>query len=102
MVVHALCSTPIKLNGKTQFPQEPPDPLPDPLPVVVVVGEDVDDPEDDELPREPPDPLPVVVVFIEDVDDPEDDVEDDPEDPGGEQVLAPVSWESIQFLKWLT
>ena len=76
MVVHALCSTPIKLNGKTQLPQDPPDPLPDPLPVVVVVGEDVDDPEDD--------------------------VKDDPEDPGGEQVLAPVSWESIQFLKWLT
>ena len=74
MVVHALCSTPIKLNGKTQLPQEPPDP--DPLPVVVVVGEDVDDPEDD--------------------------VEDDPEDPGGEQVLAPVSRELIQFLKWLT
>ena len=62
--------------------------------------------EKTQLPREPPvplpDPLPVVVVFIEDVDDPEDDVKDDPEDPGGEQVLAPVSWESIQFLKWLT
>ena len=76
MVVHALCSTPIKLNGKTQLPQDPPDPLPDPLPVVVVVGEDVDDPDAD--------------------------VEDDPEDPGGEHVLAPVSWELIQFLKWLT
>ena len=59
----------MKVNGKTQFPQELPDPLPEPLPEVV--GEDVDDPVD-------------------------------PVDPGGEQVFAPVNWESIQLLKWLT
>ena len=55
----------MKVKGKTQLPQEPPDPLPE------EVGEDVDDPVD-------------------------------PVDPGGEQVFAPVNWESIQFLKWLT
>ena len=74
MVVHALCSTPMKLKGKTQLPQEPLDPLPEPLPEPLpdVVGEDVEGPVDD------------------------------PVDPGGEQVFAPVSWESIQLLKWLT
>ena len=70
MVVQALCSTPMKLKGKTQLPQEPLDPLPEPLPDVV--GEDVEGPVDD------------------------------PVDPGGEQVFAPVSWESIQLLKWPT
>ena len=70
MVVQALCSTPMKLKGKTQLPQEPPDPLPEPVPDVV--GEDVEGPVDD------------------------------PVDPGGEQVFAPVSWESIQLLKWPT
>ena len=58
----------MKVKGKTQLPQEPPDPLPEPLPEVV--GEDVGDP-----------------------------VEDDPVDPGGEQVFAPVNWASIQSLK---
>ena len=70
MVVQALCSTPMKLKGKTQLPQEPLDPLPEPLPDVV--GEDVEGPVDDLV------------------------------DPGGEQVFAPVSWESIQLLKWPT
>ena len=72
MVVHAVCSTPMNVNGKTQLPQEElPEPLP--LPEVVVV---------------------VVVVVGEGV--------VDPVDPGGGQVVAPLIWESIQALKWLT
>ena len=47
-----------------------------------------------ELPDPLPEPLPEVVGAGGDV--------DDPVDPGGEQVFAPVNWESIQFLKWLT
>ena len=72
MVVHAVCSTPMNVNGKTQLPQvELPEPLP--LPEVVVV---------------------VVVVASEGV--------VDPVDPGGGHVVAPLIWESIQALKWLT
>ena len=53
-----------------------------------------------QLPQELPDPLPEPLpeVVGEDVDDPVDD----PVDPGGEQVFAPVNWESIKLLKWLT
>ena len=53
-----------------------------------------------QLPQEPLDPLPEPLpdVVGEDVEGPVDD----PVDPGGEQVFAPVSWESIQLLKWPT
>ena len=74
MVVHAVCSTPMNVKGKTQLPQEElllPEPLP--LPEVVVV---------------------VVVVAGEGV--------VDPVDPGGGHVVAPLIWEFIQALKWLT
>ena len=71
MVVHAVCSTPMNVNGKTQLPQEE---LPEPLPLPEVVD--------------------VVVVTGEGV--------VDPMDPGGEHVVAPLIWESIQALKWLT
>ena len=76
MVVHAVCSTPMNVNGKTQLPQEelPEPPLPDPLPLPEVVV--------------------VVVVAGEGV--------VDPVDPGGGHVVAPLIWESIQALKWLT
>ena len=71
MVVHAVCSTPMNVNGKTQLPQEElldPLPLPEVVVVVVVAGEGVVDAVD----------------------------------PGGGQVVAPLIWESIQALKWLT
>ena len=71
MVVHAVCSTPMNVKGKTQLPQEE---LPDPLPLPEVVV--------------------VVVVTGEGV--------VDPVDPGGGHVVAPLIWESIQALKWLT
>ena len=70
MVVHAVCSTPMNVNGKTQLPQELP--LPDPLPLLEVV-------------------VVVVVVTGEGV--------VDPVDPGGGHVVAPLIWESIQALK---
>ena len=73
MVVHAVCSTPMNVNGKTQLPQEELPEPPLPLPEVVVV---------------------VVVVAGEGV--------VDPVDPGGGHVVAPLIWESIQALKWLT